>query len=68
GLTMTIFWYVFINLLMVMGLAPVVGLPLPLMSHGGSALLTVALAFGILIGIDNATRRNAEPRTLGGPF
>ncbi len=56
GLTMTIFFYVAINLMMVMGLAPVVGLPLPLMSHGGSAMLTVMFAVGILLGIDRANR------------
>ena len=36
GMTMTIFFYVAINLMMVMGLAPVVGIPLPFMSHGGA--------------------------------
>lgn len=48
GLTVTIFLYVAINLMMVMGLAPVVGVPLPLLSYGGSAMLTVMIAFGIL--------------------
>lgn len=48
GLSVTIFLYVAINLMMVMGLAPVVGVPLPLMSYGGSAMLTVMIAFGIL--------------------
>ena len=41
GLATTIFFYVAINLMMVMGLAPVVGIPLPLISFGGSALMTV---------------------------
>lgn len=48
GLTVTIFLYVAINMLMVMGLAPVVGIPLPLISYGGSAMMTVLIAFGIL--------------------
>lgn len=48
GLSVTIFLYVAINLMMVMGLAPVVGVPLPLLSYGGSAMLTVMIAFGIL--------------------
>lgn len=56
GLVVTIFLYVAINLMMVMGLAPVVGLPLPLMSYGGSAMLTVMLAVGILLGIDRESR------------
>ncbi len=60
GLTMTIFYYVTINLLMVMGLAPVVGIPLPLVSHGGTAMLTVMLCLGILMSIErhNRTRRS----------
>lgn len=48
GLTVAIFLYVAINLMMVMGLAPVVGVPLPLFSYGGSAMMTVLIAFGIL--------------------
>lgn len=57
GLTFTVFFYVAINLLMVMGLAPVVGIPLPLVSYGGSAMLTVMLCLGILMSIDRANRR-----------
>ncbi|MFM1983301.1 MAG: hypothetical protein RJB22_2020, partial [Pseudomonadota bacterium] len=52
GLSMTIFYYVTINLLMVMGLAPVVGIPLPMVSHGGTAMLTVMLCLGILMSIE----------------
>lgn len=51
GLSMTMFFYVLINLMMVMGLAPVVGIPLPLVSYGGSSMLTVMTAMGILIGV-----------------
>ena len=58
GMTMTIFFYFAINLLMVMGLAPVVGIPLPLFSYGGSAMLTVMICLGILMSIDRDTRRN----------
>ncbi len=56
GLTMTIFFYVMINLLMVMGLAPVVGIPLPLVSHGGTAMLTVMLCLGVLMSIERSNR------------
>jgi rod shape determining protein RodA len=56
GLSMTIFYYVTINLLMVMGLAPVVGIPLPLVSHGGTAMLTVMLCLGIMMSIDRNSR------------
>jgi rod shape determining protein RodA len=54
GLTTTIFFYVAINLMMVMGLAPVVGIPLPFMSYGGSSMLTVMLCIGIIMAIDRA--------------
>jgi rod shape determining protein RodA len=62
GLTTTIFFYVAINLMMVMGLAPVVGIPLPLFSYGGSAMMTIMICLGILMSIDRATRR--EERRL----
>ncbi|QUT07307.1 rod shape-determining protein RodA [Sphingobium phenoxybenzoativorans] len=52
GLTTTIFFYVAINTLMVMGLAPVVGIPLPFMSYGGSSMLTVMLCIGVIMAID----------------
>lgn len=48
GLTMIFFFYIFINIAMVMGLAPVVGVPLPLMSYGGTSMLTVLLSFGLI--------------------
>lgn len=56
GLATTIFFYVAINLLMVMGLAPVVGIPLPLVSFGGSAQMTTMLCLGILLSIDRTNR------------
>jgi rod shape determining protein RodA len=49
GVTATFFFYVFFNIAMVMGLIPVVGLPLPLISYGGSAMLTLMFGFGLLI-------------------
>jgi rod shape determining protein RodA len=58
GLTLTIFFYIAINLMMIMGLAPVVGIPLPLVSYGGSAMLTVMICIGMLMAIDRDTRRN----------
>ncbi len=51
GLTSTLFLYVFINVGMVMGILPVVGVPLPLISYGGTAMLTVLIGFGLLLGI-----------------
>jgi rod shape determining protein RodA len=52
GMTATIFFYVAINLMMVMGLAPVVGIPLPFLSHGGSSMMTVMICFGTLLAAD----------------
>ncbi|WNO52434.1 rod shape-determining protein RodA [Stakelama saccharophila] len=60
GLATTIFFYVAINLAMVMGLAPVVGIPLPLVSYGGSAQLTVMLCIGMLMSIDRENRIRAR--------
>jgi rod shape determining protein RodA len=51
GVTALIFWQVFINLCMITGLLPVVGIPLPLLSYGGSSLITTFLALGILLNI-----------------
>jgi rod shape determining protein RodA len=48
GITTNLFLYVFINIAMVMGLIPVVGVPLPLISYGGTAMLTVMIGFGLL--------------------
>ena len=56
GLTATIFFYVSINLMMVMGLAPVVGIPLPLVSFGGSAVMTVMICLGILMALERQSR------------
>ena len=49
GLTTTFFVYVFVNIAMVMGLLPVVGVPLPLISYGGTAMLTVLIGFGLIM-------------------
>ncbi len=51
GVTTTFFLYVFINISMVMGLIPVVGVPLPLISYGGSALMAMMIGFGFLMNI-----------------
>ena len=51
GLTMIFFIYVFVNEGMVTGVLPVVGVPLPLLSYGGTALLTIGIACGILMSI-----------------
>jgi len=56
GLSTTLFFYMSINLMMVMGLAPVVGIPLPLISFGGTAMMTVLIMLGILMALDRETK------------
>ena len=51
GITAMIFWQVFINLGMVMGLMPVVGVPLPLISYGGSSVVTMMMCIGLLLNV-----------------
>ncbi len=51
GITSIIFWEMFINIGMVMGLMPVVGVPLPFISYGGSSVLTTFICVGILLSI-----------------
>ncbi|MEI8399947.1 MAG: rod shape-determining protein RodA [Alcaligenaceae bacterium] len=51
ALTMVLFIYVFVNIGMVTGILPVVGVPLPFLSYGGTALLTIGIACGMLMSI-----------------
>jgi rod shape determining protein RodA len=51
GLTVNVFLYVFINTGMVMGLLPIVGVPLPLISYGGTSMLTVMFGFGLMMSV-----------------
>lgn len=67
GLSATIFFYVAINLMMVMGLAPVVGVPLPLVSYGGSAVMTVMLCIGLLMALERQQRTGSGISTLRVP-
>jgi rod shape determining protein RodA len=60
GLTATLFFYLAINMMMVMGLAPVVGIPLPLISYGGSAMMTVLILLGLVMGV---ARQNKLPQS-----
>jgi len=62
GMTATIFFYVAINLMMVMGLAPVVGIPLPFMSHGGSSMMTNMICLGAIMAVN---RWHQSPNRLG---
>ena len=65
GMAATIFFYVAINLMMVMGLAPVVGIPLPFMSHGGSSMMTNMICIGTLMMVYRWNRLQGRKGTLG---
>ncbi|QIG53017.1 rod shape-determining protein RodA [Altererythrobacter sp. BO-6] len=56
GMVATVFFYIAINLMMVMGLAPVVGIPLPFMSHGGSSMMTNMICIGVLMMVNRWNR------------
>ena len=51
GISMNFFMYILVNLAMVMGAIPVGGVPLPLVSHGGTAMITVMIGFGLLMSV-----------------
>jgi len=51
GITAMFFWQVAINIGMVMGLMPVVGVTLPLISYGGSSIITMMISIGLLLNI-----------------
>ena len=51
GISVTLFLYVFINAAMVMGLVPVVGVPMPLVSYGGTSMMTIMFGFGLLMSV-----------------
>ncbi|MDO5087482.1 MAG: rod shape-determining protein RodA [Comamonadaceae bacterium] len=56
------FTYAFVNIGMVSGILPVVGVPLPFISYGGTAMVTLGLALGILMSVAKASRRQAAGR------
>ena len=51
SITLTFFTYIFVNMGMVSGILPIVGVPLPLISYGGTSMVTMLLGFGILMSI-----------------
>jgi len=65
GITLNFFFYIMINGMMVMGLIPVVGIPMPLLSCGGTAMLTVMFGFGLLMSV-HVHRQVEIPRHSGG--
>jgi rod shape determining protein RodA len=65
GITLNFFFYIMINAAMVMGLMPVVGIPMPLISYGGTAMLTVMVGFGLLMSV-HVHRQVEIPRHSAG--
>jgi len=64
GVCITLFLYVFINAAMVMGLVPVVGVPMPLVSYGGTSMMTIMFGFGLLMSV-HVHRDVDVPRRTG---
>jgi rod shape determining protein RodA len=64
GFTATLAIYVFINIPMVIGLLPVVGIPLPLISYGGTVMLTVMIGFGLLMAVHLNRDQNMSLRGM----
>ena len=65
GLSITLFLYVVINIGMVMGLLPVVGVPLPMVSYGGSAMLTMMISFGLILSVSTNRHVTLAPGGSG---
>ena len=65
GIILNFFFYIMINAAMVMGLIPVVGIPMPLISYGGTAMLTVLFGFGLLLSV-HVHRQVEIPRHSAG--
>ena len=57
GVSMIFFTYAFVNMGMVSGILPVVGVPLPFISYGGTAMVTLGLALGVLMSVARAQRQ-----------
>ncbi len=72
GVTINLFLYVFINIAMVIGLIPVVGVPLPLISYGGTVMLSLMVSYGLMMSAyihrDQRISRAAGPKTERGRF
>lgn len=60
SITLTFFVYIFVNIGMVSGLLPVVGVPLPLVSYGGTSMVTLMAGFGVLMSISTHRRLLAQ--------
>jgi rod shape determining protein RodA len=64
GITAMLMFQVFVNVGMTIGIMPITGIPLPLMSYGGSSVLTTLLAIGLLQSIHAQARETAATKGL----
>lgn len=62
GIVLIVFFNVYVNMAMVVGLLPVIGLPLPLISRGGTAVIALFVGFGLLMSINAHSHRSQSPR------
>ena len=60
SITLTFFVYIFVNMGMVSGILPVVGVPLPMVSYGGTSIVTLLLGFGMLMAVSKEKKRMGE--------
>ncbi len=60
SITLTFFVYIFVNMGMVSGILPVVGVPLPMVSYGGTSIVTLLLGFGMLMAVSREKKRMGE--------
>ena len=58
SITLTFFVYIFVNMGMVSGILPVVGVPLPFVSYGGTSIVTLMLGFGMLMSVSTERKRS----------
>ena len=58
SITLTFFVYIFVNMAMVSGILPVVGVPLPMVSYGGTSIVTLMLGFGMLMSVSTERKRS----------
>ena len=64
AVAISLFLHVFVNIAMVVGLAPVVGVPLPLISYGGTSLFSLLIGLGLCLGIAGQVDTVRRPTAL----
>ena len=64
GLTTTLFFYVAMHMLTATAITPIMGVPLPLVSHGGSAMMTILLLLGLIMAVERDGERGGARRAF----